>query len=119
MSNADGDGLNAISRLCFNPCYNPPMMSSPSSSLTSGSELRAALQPGMSVLITQQIPHRDHTWTNQVRGTVVSYEQQPTGSWYAHGKDDKLWLDRLVLRKADGEIVSLNLDEYSKVEVAK
>jgi hypothetical protein len=75
------------------------------------------LQPGARVRITQQIAARDYTWTNEVTGIIVSYEQQPTGSWYAHGKDDKLWLDRLTLRKLDGELTTLNLDEFTKVEI--
>ena len=54
-----------------------------------------------------------------VLGTVISYGQQETGSWYAHSKDDRLWLDRLVLKKDDGELTSLNLDDYSHVEIQK
>lgn len=78
---------------------------------------RKQLQPGVNVRVTQQIPHRNRTWTNDVRGTIVSYEQKQTGSWYAHSKNDKLWLDRLTLRRPDGELLTLNLDEYSRVEI--
>lgn len=46
----------------------------------------------------------------------MSYDQQPTGSWYAHSKGDKLWLDRLKLRKEDGEIISLILDAFSHID---
>ncbi|MBI1373929.1 MAG: hypothetical protein GC159_14495 [Phycisphaera sp.] len=74
-------------------------------------------KPGMTVEVTQQIPHRDDdVWTTRVRGTIVKYEQAKTGSWYAHAKDDKLWLDRLTLRKPDGEIVVMILDKYTHVE---
>jgi hypothetical protein len=79
--------------------------------------IRKQLVPGAKVVVTQQIPARDRTWTNQVNGTVVSYEQKKTGSWYAHSKDDKLWLDRLVLRKEDGEITTLNLDDYTHIDI--
>lgn len=79
--------------------------------------IRKKLTPGATVRVTQQIPHRDRAWTEETRGTVVSYEQKQTGSWYAHSKDDKLWLDRLLIRKPDGELLTLNLDEYSHVEV--
>src|SRR2546423_12283760 len=75
------------------------------------------LVPGAKVVVTQQIPMRNRVWTNTIRGTVVSMEQKPTGSWFAHSKGDKLWLDRLVLRKDDGEITTLNLDEFTRVEV--
>lgn len=81
--------------------------------------IRKQLTPGATVRVTQQIPHRSYTWTNETRGTIVSYEQKQTGSWYAHSKSDKLWLDRLSIRKVDGELLTLNLDEYSHVEVEK
>jgi hypothetical protein len=75
-------------------------------------------KPGSIVEVTQQIPQRDGTcWTTTVRGTVVAFEQKKTGSWYAHAKDDKLWLDRLTIRKEDGEISELVLDMYTRVEV--
>ncbi len=81
------------------------------------SAIANSLRPGAVVRVTQQIAARDHTWTTDVRGTVVEFSQKQTGSWYAHSKNDRLWLDRLTLRKADGELVTLVLDEYSQVEV--
>jgi len=74
-------------------------------------------QPGVKVRVTQQIAARDHSLSTEILGTIVRFEQIKTGSWYAHSKDDRLWLDRLVLRKADGEITTLNLDDYSRVEI--
>lgn len=74
-------------------------------------------QPGQRVTVTQQIPQRDGVWTIQVAGVVQRSEQKKTGSWYAHAKDAKLWLDRLVVKKDDGEIVMFNLDAYTHVEV--
>lgn len=80
-------------------------------------EIRQNLRPGARVRVIQQIAARDYTWTSEIRGTVMEYEQRPTGSWYAHSKNDKLWLDRLLLRKEDGELTTLNLDEFSHIEV--
>ena len=51
-----------------------------------------------------------------VAGTIVSFGPGTTGSWFAHAKDHKIWLERLEIEKADGEIVTLNLDQYSRVE---
>jgi hypothetical protein len=79
--------------------------------------MNSKLIPGTKVRVTQQIAARDHTFTSETLGTVVQYSQKETGSWYAHSKDDRLWLDRLTLRKADGELITLNLDSYSVVEV--
>jgi hypothetical protein len=75
--------------------------------------------PGSVVRITQQIPRRIDTVTISITGTVVRQERQPSGSWYARNKDNRVWLDRLVVRKDDGEITILNLDEYTVVEVVR
>jgi hypothetical protein len=80
-------------------------------------DIAKKLTPGARVKVTQQIAARDHTLASEIRGTVTAYEQKPTGSWFAHSKDDKLWLDRLTLRKDDGEITTLNLDAASHIEV--
>ncbi len=74
------------------------------------------LTVGQRVVVIQQIPQGDSPLTIRTQGIVEKLEQRKTGSWYAHAKDDKLWLDRLVLRKDDGEIVVFNLDHYSRVE---
>lgn len=76
-----------------------------------------AYAPGTRVRVTQQVPRLTGALTTTVEGTVVGFEQQKTGSWFAHSKDHRLWLDRLQLRKDDGEIVVLNLDQYSHVDV--
>lgn len=73
--------------------------------------------PGQRVQITTQIPQRSRVWTSQITGIVLRYEQRKTGSWYAHAKDGKLWLDRLVIKREDGEIVMCNLDQYTRVEL--
>ncbi len=72
--------------------------------------------PGTRVRVTQQLPHRDESWTNTVEGVITRCQQAKTGSWFAHAKDDRLWLDRLELRLDDGELVILNLDQYSVIE---
>jgi hypothetical protein len=79
--------------------------------------IRKKLVPGAKVKVIQQIAARNYSWASEVVGTVVNFEQQETGSWFAHSKNDRLWLDRLTLKKADGEITTLNLDEFSVVKV--
>ena len=74
------------------------------------------IKPGMRVRVTQQIAFALASATTTVEGTVLRFGQQKTGSWFAHAKDDKLWLDRIELKKDDGEIVVCNLDQLSRVE---
>ena len=73
--------------------------------------------PGSKVRITQQIPQRDEVFTTTVEGTVLRQERQGSGSWFARNTRNKVWLDRLILQKADGEISVLNLDEYTHVDL--
>lgn len=79
--------------------------------------LRKQLVPGAKVKVLQQIAARDYSWNSEISGTIVEFKQEQTGSWYAHSKDDKLWLDRLTLRKPDGELTTLNLDGFSVVKI--
>ncbi|MEL7472772.1 MAG: hypothetical protein AAGK04_05580 [Planctomycetota bacterium] len=80
-------------------------------------DLLAVLRPGMRVRITRQMPRLTKSLETTVEGEVLRVGQQKTGSWFAHSKDNKLWIDRVELRKADGELVTCNLDQYSRVEV--
>jgi len=74
---------------------------------------------GARVRVTQQIPFAKKALATTIEGVIQRFGQQKTGSWFAHAKDDKLWLDRLELRKDDGEIVYVNLDQYSVVETIR
>ncbi len=78
--------------------------------------------PGTPVRIRQTVDLHRSSVTNETVGVVESWEDQPTGSWYAHGKNDKLWLTRLKLRKADGEQTLLVINPHTtiaKLEAAK
>lgn len=78
-----------------------------------------AVRPGQRVRVTQHVPRQSFgggPMSIVVEGIVVKLEDQKTGSWFAHGKNDKLWLKRLEIRRDDGEQVVLNIDQYSVIE---
>ena len=75
------------------------------------------LAPGTRVRVTQTIEQRNGDITTEVEGVVKSFRAEPTGSWFAHGKDDKLWLRRLDLQKDDGELTKLVLDERTRITI--
>lgn len=75
------------------------------------------LKTGQRIRIRHSIDRREGAWERVVEGTIISVKAEPTGSWYAHGKDDKLWLQRVVLRKADGELTSVAIDPATSVEL--
>jgi hypothetical protein len=74
-------------------------------------------EPGQRVRITQQIPRQTGSLLTTIEGTIVESVRQKSGSWYAHSPDHKLWLDRLEIRKDDGEIVFMNVDRNTHVEL--
>ncbi len=77
---------------------------------------------GTPVVVTLITERRGRALRTEAVGVVEAWEELPTGSWFAHGKDDRLWLKRLRLRKADGEVTSLVIDDstaIAKLEPAK
>jgi len=77
----------------------------------------SALQPGTRVRVTQMIERREGQWRTAVTGEVISCGPEKTGSWYAHAPKGRLLLHRLRLRKDDGEVTTLTLDERSRIEI--
>ena len=73
-------------------------------------------KPDQRVRITQTIAWGRHKDVVTVDGTIIRLGQQKTGSWFAHARDDKLWIDRIELKRDDGEIVVCNLDQNSVVD---
>lgn len=89
--------------------------------MTTGTVYEAAFPPGTPVCVTETTFRRDDPIETRIIGEVQAWEDMPTGSWFAWGKDDRLWLKRLRLRKADGEITLLVVDNgtaIARVEVA-
>lgn len=70
---------------------------------------------GTPVCVKQTIERRNESLEAEVVGVVEAWEELPTGSWYAHGRKDKLWLKRLKLRKVDGEVTLLIVDDSTAI----
>ena len=70
---------------------------------------------GTQVRVQQIIDHRNDPIEADVTGVIEAWEESPTGSWHAHGKDGKLWLSRLKLRKEDGELTLLVVDDSTTI----
>ena len=73
------------------------------------------LSNGTPVLVVQRIHQTDSSWEARTAGVIDSWEEEPTGAWYAHGRNGKLWISRLRLRKADGELTMLTIDKQSRI----
>lgn len=75
------------------------------------------LKPGQRIRVHQEIDRREGNWTHEVIGTVLDAKPEPTGSWHAHGPEGKLWLTRIRLKKDDGELTTVAVDQHTRVEI--
>jgi len=75
------------------------------------------ISPGMRVRVTKQVARQGEPITTEVVGVVLCHEQQKTGSWFAHSKHDKLWLDTLEIEKDDGERYICNIDAHTRIDI--
>jgi hypothetical protein len=75
------------------------------------------IKPGQRIRVFQEIERREGNWTHETAGTVLAVSAEPTGSWHARGKDDRLWLTRIRLRKDNGEVTTIVSDRYTRLEV--
>ncbi|MFT5328178.1 MAG: hypothetical protein ACI8P0_006090 [Planctomycetaceae bacterium] len=76
------------------------------------------VQPGERVEVVHQVKIGFKEHATQTVGTVVKKERLQCGSdsGFARNWDDKYWFDHLVLRKDDGELTSLTMDEYTQLK---
>ena len=76
-------------------------------------QLYAELQPGDRVEVIHHIKIGFREHDTRTVGTVVKKERLEYGerNW-----DDKYWFDHLLLRKDDGELTSLTMDEYTQLK---
>jgi hypothetical protein len=73
------------------------------------------LPEGTPVLVIQRIHQTDTSYAAETAGVIESWQEEPTGAWYAHGRKGKLWILRLRLRKADGELTTLTIDDQTRI----
>ncbi len=92
------------------------------------SKVRKPIPAGTRVRVEQRIVRgagaNPSASVTTIEGKVVSHDMEPTGAWYAYGrqcrgKKGKLWLTRLWIKKPDGEISALNLDANSRITILK
>ena len=77
--------------------------------------IESKFPPGTPVCVRQIVEHRIQDIETEVFGVVEAWTDEPTGAWHAHGKQHKLWLKRLRLRKTDGELVVLVVDDGTSI----
>lgn len=75
------------------------------------------LKPGDRVRVTQRVRVGKRQWRSTVEGTVEKTSRQLTGLHTDRARDDRVYVDALRLKRDDGEITTLTLDEFTDLEV--
>ena len=78
-------------------------------------ETFAALQPGDRVEIKHEVKVGFRSWTTTTLGTVVSKDRRRHSLHFNRNFDDKVYSDVLILRRDDGELTTVTLDEFSEL----
>ena len=78
-------------------------------------ETFASLQPGDRVEVTHEIKVGFRNWSAKTLGTVVSKDRRRHSLHYNRNFDDKVYSDILILKRDNGELTTVTLDEYSEL----
>jgi hypothetical protein len=85
---------------------------------TSESQSRALfleLRPGERIAVLHQVKVGQANWTTVTEGTVVRTERRRHGLHFRRNVDDRVYSDLIVLRRDDGELTTLTMDEYTQL----
>jgi ribosomal protein L34 len=74
------------------------------------------LKVGDLVELKHQVRVGFRQWETTTTGRVVRAERRRHGLHFQRQYDDKVFSDLLVLRREDGELTSVTLDEYSQLQ---
>ena len=78
-------------------------------------ETFAALQTGDRVEVTHDVKVGFRHWSTKTLGTVVSKDRRRHSLHFNRNFDDKVFSDVLVLKRDDGELTTVTLDEFSEL----
>ena len=76
----------------------------------------AELQPGNRVEVEHQVKVGSKVWTTRTSGAVVSKERRRHSLHFNRNVDDMVWSDVLLLKRDDGELTTLTIDEFTRLK---
>lgn len=71
------------------------------------------LQPGDRIELEHEVKVGFRSWTTKTTGQVVSAQRRRHGLHYQRNFDDKAFSDVIILKRDDGELTTVTLDEFS------
>jgi hypothetical protein len=77
--------------------------------------LLAGIQPGDRIEVEHEVKVGFRGWPAKTQGVVVSIDRRRHGLHTDRNFDDKVYSDVIVLRRDDGELTTVTLDEFSSL----
>ena len=75
------------------------------------------LQPGDRVELVHEVKVGFRDWTSKTVGTVVSKERRRHSRHFDRNFDDEVYSDLIVLKRDDGELTTVTIDEFTELRV--
>lgn len=79
-------------------------------------EMIAELKPGDRIEVVHEIKVGLKRWPMSSVGEVVRVERRRHGLHYQRNRDDKVFSDLIVMRRDDGELTTVTLDEFTEIK---
>ncbi len=73
------------------------------------------LQPGDRIELRHEVKVGFKSWEATTVGTVVKTERRRHSLHHRRNHDDKVFSDLIVLKRDDGELTTVTLDEFSQL----
>jgi hypothetical protein len=80
-------------------------------------QLVASLKPGDRIEVDHEVKVGLTRWHTQTAGTVVRTDRIRHSLHFDRNFDDKVWSDIIVLRREDGELTTITVDEFTRVRL--
>ena len=74
------------------------------------------LKAGDRVELQHEVKVGFRKWQTTTVGTVVDADRRRHGLHFRRNNDDKVFSDVIVLRRDDGELTTVTLDEFSRLK---
>jgi len=75
----------------------------------------SSLRPGDRVEIVHEVKVGFRSWPTKTVGTVVETERRQHSLHFRRAGDDKVFSDVILLKRDDGELTTVTLDEFSEL----
>jgi hypothetical protein len=83
---------------------------------TEAREMYETLRPGDRIEVVHEVKvGSSKTWSTTTVGTVVNTERRRQGLHYRRNVDDKVFADMIVLKRDDGELTTITMDEFTEL----